>query len=93
MFYEPQQFETLLEEIERQSGALLPEPCMPIRLNVLGPQKPKVKPRTCGCYNKSRFVSKYEPIDKEMLERGGGFVTSCAVCDNMGEWPRYKDAL
>ena len=90
MRYSPSEIEELIEEVERQGGALLPDPCFPHKTAVIGPKKPKESPTLCGCGNTTRLVSIYGVDDDKIKERGGGFVTACAVCDNMGLWPRYQ---
>lgn len=112
--YHPDVLDTLIQEVEIQRGALLPDPCTPIKFKapkkIGGPLKPA---ETQACGNDTLLVSVYDPgatvqyevegetvvhsVDKKeaqaMIKRGHGFITACAVCDNMGAWPRYKDAV
>lgn len=96
MEYSADEFSALCGEVERQSGALLPEECKGELITYkIGGSASKVY--TCQCNNKSMFVSVYEPTKfaekKGALDNGGGFVRACAVCDSMGSWPRYKEAI
>lgn len=103
MDYGPEAFAALWDEVEHQSGALLPDACLPQDADYTDPPYIKntgvQKGITCGCGNDSRFVSLYEVepgTKKEMAsarKRGSGYVTACAVCDSMGAWPRYEEAV
>lgn len=102
MIYSPEGYNALVQEIENQSGAMLPDACLPQDAVYEDPPythpKGRIKKATCGCGNdNTRFVNVYDTPDndygKSMRRRGGGFVTACAVCDNMGAWPRFEDAV
>lgn len=91
MDYSPDAFAALFASIERQGGAELPDPCT--RGDVTFTDPPYIKNHTdpastCGCGNKARFVSVYEP--GERAANSAGYATACAVCDSMGAWPRYR---
>jgi hypothetical protein len=91
MNYSPEEFEALHAEIERQGGALLPDLCEQQTIVYEKPlyKRNKTEKRaTCGCGNLTMFVSEY-PFSKNKSH----FVTSCAVCDSMGDWPRYREVV
>lgn len=96
MDYEYDQFAALVAEVERQGGALLPEKCEGTTIEYKMDKKID-KVRTCECGNETMLISTYEvsgfATKKKAVERGGGFVRACAVCDNVGEWARYAKAL
>ena len=103
MDYSPDAFAALWDEIEKQSGAMLPDKCEtgsaaytdPPYIQNLG----VAKNVTCGCNNESRFVILYdiEPgTPKEERNRrkaGSGYATVCAVCDSVGAYPRFCEAV
>lgn len=96
MEYNPDEFVALSAEVERQGGALLPDKCLGQLLTYVI-QERENKVYTCQCRNNTMFISTYEPTiaseKKGSLDRGGGFVRACAVCDSMGKWPRYEKAV
>lgn len=89
MRYGPNEWVALQAEVESQGGAVLPDACKPDLIKELSVGHNKA--HTCGCGHNARVVSVYE-CEKEQRERGGGFVTACAVCDDIGAWPRYQEA-
>lgn len=96
MDYEIDEFNALVSEIERQGGALLPDKCEGQIIEYkLDKKVDKVK--TCECGNSTVTVSTYDAtpyaVKKKALERGGGFIKACAVCDSIGLWPRYIKAV
>lgn len=102
MEYGPNEWTGLVAEVERQGGALLPDECRSELIPELSVHHNKAE--TCGCDNQSKLVSIYEPCDfkkttgggptaNDQIKRGSGFVTACAVCDDMGAWPRYEKAV
>lgn len=95
MKYDPDEFNALFGAVEQQGGALLPDACTPQDVTYTKPQYAVAsvyEAGTCGCRNKSMFVSPYDK-GPETTSPGAGFVTACAVCDAMGAWPRYAPAL
>jgi hypothetical protein len=102
MRYHPDDFLRLAEAVEEQQGALLPDPCVPQRYSLKIPDGPGDEPRwedfyTAGCNKEARFVIPY-PLPKgkagrQMESRGAGFLTACAVDDDMGKWPRFASAM
>lgn len=102
MNYDADSFLALLEEVERQGGVHLPDPCEPVKFRLKQPNgRGELKWKevfTTGCRKDARFVLPYEPAARTakerqaMLERGGGFATACAVDDDMGKWPRFAKA-
>lgn len=91
MRYTPDEFQALEDEINSQGGALLPDICTEDDVVFTCPPYKRNKTerrRTCGCGNLSRFVMEYDPGDDKSQ-----FITACAVCDNMGSWPRLAIAL
>lgn len=93
MNYSPDEFEALHREIERQGGALLPDICEAENVVFKKPQyiRNKVeKKATCACGNLSRFVSEYDSGDPNEPSH---FIAACSVCDNMGDWPRYREVV
>lgn len=99
MNYSPDDFLTLLEEVERQGGVHLPDPCTAPSIRMKQPDAAgNLKWKEVfltGCGKDARFALPYEPAaesakDRQaMIERGAGFVTACAVDDDMGKWPRF----
>lgn len=100
MDYPPDAFTALVTEVESQGGALLPEPCQSEDVEYTVPPYHTASIQegiTCSCEagrrgNETRLVSIYDPALK-VRQGGSGFVTACAVCDNMGTWPRYCKAV
>ena len=102
MNYSPDDFLRLLEEVERQSGVHLPEPCTARSWRMQQPDaKGDMRWRevfATGCGKDKRFAVPYEPAAtsakerQAMKERGAGFVYACAVDDDMGKWPRFAEA-
>lgn len=94
MRYSPEAFDAIIAEVEHQGGALLPEECVreDIRYTVPPYASPSTQKQvTCGCFNQALLVSTYDPLPE--ADQASGFVTACAVCDNMGDWPRYSEAV
>lgn len=89
MIYKVATWELLAEEVEHQGGMILPEKCLPEDVEFKPPQKNIPGSHTCGCNNFTRVVSPYAQEDEDH----GGFVTACAVCDNVGAWPRYEEVV
>lgn len=93
---DPDELQALITEVERQSGAMLPDRCTGQVLSYqLAGKESKVT--SCECRNKTMFVSVYDPTTfakkKGAHDNGGGFIRSCALCDSMGSWPRYREAV
>lgn len=89
MDYRLDAFEGLIKEVEFQGGALLPERCLPESVDYKQEGRTEVPDTfTCGCGNFSRVVSPYAGEGEN-----GNFITACAVCDNVGAWPRYEEAV
>lgn len=103
MRYDPDDFLALLEEVERKGGAHLPDPCLPqefkIRLPDGSGKKRTRRAFTSGCGKDMRMVIPYDPVAKTdeerkgMLKRGAGFVTVCAVDDDLGKWPKFAHVM
>lgn len=97
MDYTNDQFIFLLEEVDRQGGARLPERCVGSVASYK--LKDKItKTLTCFCGEESMLVIPYVPAasEKEIVKlkaRGAGFATVCANCDSVGAWPRFEAAL
>ena len=95
MRYSMEALTALEQEVESQGGAVLPDECRPQDIEYKkkdGYEKTKtVRNATCGCMNETRMVSVYDP--GEETQGGSGFCTSCAVCDSMGNWPRFAGAV
>lgn len=89
--YSANEFSALTDEIERQNGALLADPCVgsEVAYKIAGRRAPA---RTVECRNKARFVVRYE-CDDDQADRGGGFATVCAIDDEVGKWPRFREAV
>lgn len=97
MRYTPGELTELFDEIVRQGGALLPDPCQ-ARDERYDPdvytEGPRIRKRaTQGCGRETMFVHTYDPGDDVKRSRGSGFVRACACCDNVGLWPRYAAVL
>lgn len=96
MDYGNDEFDALIEAVENQGGAHLPDICDGDLLTFKVKDRVS-KVRSCSCRNQTIFVTLYEPTDeaesKNAAARGGGFARTCAVCDDMGTWPRYAKAV
>lgn len=95
MDYPPDAFDALVAEVEQQGGALLPEEHLSLDVRYTVPPYARAsiqRKATCGCRHQALLVSTYSP-DPEIRQGGSGFVTACAVCDSVGAWPRYCDAV
>lgn len=88
MIYRVATLDVLIEEVEAQGGAVLAEKCLPEAIEFKPPQREIEDSYTCGCGNFTRFASPYETESES-----GNFVTACAVCDNVGAWPRFEDVV
>jgi hypothetical protein len=96
VIYPPDAFIALVQEVERQGGALLDDPCEKHDVVYKAPPyaSPSVQEKiTCGCGHQARLVTIYDKDDVAAGVGGAGFATACAVCDNIGIWPRYCDAV
>jgi hypothetical protein len=90
----------LVEEVEHQGGAILPDRCEGQLVRFPKPRgKGFDEAHTCGCGNETMAVVTYDPVAetskkrKSMLERGAGFARVCLVCDLGMLWPRFKSAF
>lgn len=95
MEYSVEAFEALQTEVESQGGALLPDTCMPQDVEFTVPPYAAASVQlevTCGCGYDAQMVTVYDPKLKKR-QGGSGFVNACAVCDAMGHWPRYSEAV
>jgi hypothetical protein len=94
MNYSPDGFAALHEAIERAGGALLPDTCESQNVEFTtkeGYIRNKIdKKITCGCGNLSKFVIPYEGEPKA---KRAHFVNVCAVCDSIGAWPNFSEAV
>lgn len=101
MDYSPDEWPLLVAEIERQGGAVLPDPCVGTVAKFASPNKTRInKTYTCHCHTpgdprQSMFVAVYDASDDEeenkaLRERGAGFVRACVRCDGAGLWPRFE---
>ena len=99
MNYSPDGFEALHQEAEEQGGALLPDACAPQDIEFTSPPYTKEhteKKVTCHCNNVARFVVPYDPEPPKKGKKKSNratFATSCAVCDAVGDWPRFRDVV
>lgn len=97
--YSPDQFNALVADVDRQGGALLPEPCQGRTLKYPKARgKGHDKAETCSCGNESMAVITYDLPDSKKLaqamrDRGAGFARVCLVCDYGGLWPRFIKAV
>ena len=93
MDYEPEQFLKLIEAVEEQAGAVLPDACEPKRFQLNQPKKDGseniVTLATQGCGKHARFMIQYSPTNSAEPK----FITLCAYCDNVGAMPRFREAL
>lgn len=92
MNYGQSAFEALVESIEGQGGAMLPETCTPEELSFKPPQKHIPGSFTQGCNNHSMAVVTYDP-ESDKAPSGSGYVRVCAVCDAVGAMPRFEGAV
>lgn len=96
MIYPPDAFIALIEEVERQSGALLDEPCVKNDVTYVAPPyivDVTIEKITSGCGHQARIVTVYDPADVSPNVGGAGYATVCTVCDHVGVWPRYCEAV
>lgn len=90
MKYSQNQFMRLIEAVEDQGGSYLDESCKPVRaFEFTGPNKLKESEKALNyCGNQSMFEIPYED------EHGGkGTIKLCAVEDDLGNWPRFRDQV
>lgn len=94
MNYNHDDFLKLMEEIEFQSGLHLDQDCTPetFRLAVKpgGPEKARL---TTGCGNPTLFEIPYAQESSDGTTATMGKVIACAVCDDLGRWPRFSHVL
>lgn len=88
MRYDHEAWEKLISAVEDQGGALLTTPCRPTRIPELSTARNPAE--TCGCKNESRFSFPRLDSKEEKNEKAEELVTACAVCDDMGKWPRFS---
>jgi hypothetical protein len=102
MLYHPDDFERLVDTIEASGGTHMPGPHRAKKFKLKMPNGPDGKPRwtevfTVGCERETRFLVPYAVpkgrLGKKMLQRGAGLVEVCAVDDDMGKWPRFRNAV
>lgn len=96
----PSDFLALTAEIERQGGAVLPEKCRGRGFTIILPdQRGKRVPTrksTCRCNNESRVAVPLLPPedpDEEVSQRDDELAVLCAVCDDVGKMPRFRDVV
>jgi hypothetical protein len=95
MNYSPEALDALMQEVESQGGALLPDRCEKQDITYEAPPYNAASTQrraTCGCGNETIVVSIYDAGDGK-VPSGAGFARVCAVCDDVGAWPRYCDAV
>lgn len=90
--YSPDEFNALVAEVERQGGAHLPDLCIGTEIRYKVGRNPPTKVKTCHCGHDTMFVTVYESEGEERT-RGGGFARVCAVCDDVGLWPRFFEPV
>lgn len=93
MRYSEEQFFALMDEIEFQGGEHCQHSHAPdsfrLKLHPDGPEKVR---ETTGCNNPTLFDVSYAlPSTAAVAKMGKARV--CAVCDNIGQWPRFAHAL
>lgn len=101
MNYHPDDFLRLLEGVEAEGGAMLPDRCRATKYALRIPDADsELRFRdffTTGCGQDTRFVLPYKlpkgKLGEKMESRGGGLVTVCAVDDEVGKWPRYAHLI
>lgn len=93
MNYSQQEFFALMEEVEFQGGEHVDTPHMPDTFRLKSsPDGPEKTQETCGCKHAALFNIPYGlPNSGGTAEMGTAL--ACAVCDNMGQWPRFTHAL
>lgn len=94
MDYPPDAFDALLTAVTQGGGALLPDPCTKQDIRYEGAAyTPSLQERvTCGCGHLARMMTRYAP-ENDQAPTGSGFVTACAVCDSIGAWPKFCEAV
>jgi len=100
VIYSPDEWNSLTADIDRQSGAILPEICKGVPLTFTARKGVATakgsQTQSCHCGNASKAVVPYEPavpankLDS-VRQRGGGLVQICLVCDVAGAMPRFSD--
>lgn len=108
MLYNPDDFFALIEAVEEEGGAHLPEPCAPPRYRIKLPDPASGLRRmqtmqATGCHRETRFVIPYDKPIYERHEDTGKIVAEgevepstlavCAVDDDLGKWPRFAGAI
>lgn len=94
MNYSHDEFEALREAVEDQGGVLHDDRCLPRDVEYIDPPYtvPRKYPKlTQGCGHQTVFVTPYT-YDLGSGEKAN-FIRACAVCDNIGGWPRFREAV
>jgi hypothetical protein len=90
MKYSEDEFLSLLVQIEEQGGRLLDDKheTKLVQLEMLREYEATgklMKVRLRGCGEQAMFEVPYEGTDSR-----GTSIVACAVCDNIGAWPRFS---
>lgn len=100
MNFHPEDFLALEEEVERQGGAVLPDTCRGVGFNIMLPnergKRVPTRKSTCRCNNKTLLaIPRLVPDDpdEEVTEKDDELVILCAVCDDAGKMPRFRDVI
>lgn len=98
--YTADDWTNLVTEVDRQGGAVLPDPCVgePLTFKAVSKDGKSSSTETCNCKNLSMAALPYEPAVKakdlaKVRERGGGLARVCLVCDVAGAWPRFAHVV
>lgn len=91
MRYTDAQYTAVMDAIEASGGAKLPDPCIGEKIDYERKGR-KFPLRTTECRNRTRAVVNYDPGEDEIKERGGGYAPVCLMDDNVGLWPRFREA-
>ena len=98
MLYHPEDFLRLTEAIEDVGGAIVVNPCRGrkyrIKMPAAGGKSKWEDKLTSGCGNETQFLVPYRPPGT-IKDAGEGPHTAlvCAVCDELGKWPRFAHVI
>lgn len=93
MQYSPEQFFALAEEVARQGGQHIDATCPAKEYQFVGPKGQGKTLVLRGCGNQTLFDVEYATEVPGTNAAVLNIVEMCAVCDDMGEMPRFKHAV
>lgn len=86
--YSPEQFFALVKAVEDEGGELLDETCTAQRYSFTGPRGQGKSVYLPSCGNTTIMEIPYEAPDGSAQP-----IRLCAVCDDVGNFPRFREHL